>query len=112
MIGTGGTRSGRSERTRRLAAQLLSGSWPRYAEGGAVFIAAMAFLFALAPSAPFAKELGICESGAVRDVLAGNLILPRFLPGPIVHVPPLYWWTAALCVKAVGWNELALRMPS
>jgi len=54
----------------------------------------------------------VCESGAVRDVLAGNLILPRFLPGPIVHVPPLYWWLAALCVKAVGWNELALRVPS
>lgn len=75
-------------------------------------IAAFAFLLALAPAAPFTRELGVCESGAVRDVLAGNLILPHFLPGPMVHVPPLYWWTAALAVHAFGWTELALRMPS
>ncbi len=77
-----------------------------------VFLVAAGFLITLAPSAPFTKELGVCESGAVRDVLAGNIILPRFLPGPIVHVPPLYWWIAALCVKALGWNEIALRLPS
>src|ERR1700682_2824043 len=82
------------------------------AEGAAVFAAAFAFLLALAPTAPFTKELGVCESGAVRDVLAGNVILPHFVPGPIVHVPPLYWWTAALCVRWLGWNELALRLPS
>jgi 4-amino-4-deoxy-L-arabinose transferase-like glycosyltransferase len=81
-------------------------------EATAIFAAAMAFLFALAPTAPFTKELGVCESGAVRDVLAGNVILPHFVPGPIVHVPPLYWWTAALCVRWLGWNELALRLPS
>ncbi len=82
------------------------------AETLAVFAAAFAFLLALAPSAPFTRELGVCESGAVRDVLAGNIILPRFIPGPMVHVPPLYWWTAALGVHAFGWNEVALRMPS
>ena len=72
----------------------------------------MAFLIALAPTAPFTKELGVCESGAVRDVLDGNIILPHFIPGPMVHVPPLYWWTAALCVKVFGWTELALRLPA
>jgi 4-amino-4-deoxy-L-arabinose transferase-like glycosyltransferase len=82
------------------------------AEGAAAFAAAFAFLVALAPSAPFTRELGVCESGAVRDVLAGNIILPHFIPGPMVHVPPLYWWTAALGVRAFGWTELALRMPS
>ncbi len=81
-------------------------------EAVTIFAAAMAFLFALAPTAPFTKELGVCESGAVRDVLAGNVILPHFVPGPIVHVPPLYWWTAALCVRWLGWDELALRLPS
>ena len=30
----------------------------------------------------------------------------------MVHVPPLYWWTAALAVHAFGWTEIALRMPS
>jgi hypothetical protein len=79
---------------------------------GGIFLLATAFLIALAPSAPFTKELGVCESGAVRDVLAGNIILPRFLPGPIVHVPPLYWWLTAVLVKALGWNELAFRLPS
>lgn len=78
----------------------------------AAFAAAFAFLLALAPSAPFTRELGVCESGAVRDVLAGNIILPRFIPGPMVHVPPLYWWTAAIGVHAFGWTELALRLPS
>lgn len=77
-----------------------------------MFAAAMAFLIALAPTAPFTKELGVCESGAVRDVLAGNIVLPHFIPGPMVHVPPLYWWTAALCVKVFGWSELALRLPA
>ncbi len=82
------------------------------AEAVAVFAAAFAFLLALAPTSPFTHELGVCESGAVRDVLAGHIILPYFLPGPMVHVPPLYWWTAALGVRAFGWTELALRMPS
>jgi len=82
------------------------------AEFIAIFAAAFAFLLTLAPSAPFTRELGVCESGAVRDVLAGNLILPRFIPGPMVHVPPLYWWAAALGVHAFGWNEITLRMPS
>ena len=82
------------------------------AEALAAFAAAFAFLLALAPTAPFTRELGVCESGAVRDVLAGNIILPHFIPGPMVHVPPLYWWTAALGVHAFGWTEIALRMPS
>lgn len=82
------------------------------AEGAAAFVAAFAFLLALAPTSPFTRELGVCESGAVRDVLAGNIILPHFIPGPMVHVPPLYWWTAALAVHAFGWTEIALRMPS
>src|SRR5271170_5163894 len=82
------------------------------AEAAAVFAAAFALLLALAPTSPFTHELGVCESGAVRDVLAGHIILPYFLPGPMVHVPPLYWWTAALCVRAFGWTELALRLPS
>ncbi len=78
----------------------------------AAFAVACAFLAILGPAAPFTRELGVCESGAVRDVLAGNVILPRFIPGPYVHVPPLYWWIAALCVKALGWTELALRAPA
>src|ERR1700737_1074346 len=82
------------------------------AEGAAVFAAAFAFLLALAPTSPFTHELGVCESGAVRDVLAGNIILPRFIPGPMVHVPPLYWWPAAIAVRALGWTEIALRLPS
>lgn len=79
---------------------------------GGIFLLAAGFLITLAPSAPFTKELGVCESGAVRDVLAGHIILPRFLPGPIVHVPPLYWWITAVFVKALGWSELAFRLPS
>jgi hypothetical protein len=81
-------------------------------EAGGIFLGALGILMMLAPDAPFTKELGVCESGAVRDVLAGNFLLPRFIPGPIVHVPPLYWWSAAAAVRLVGWNELALRIPA
>jgi len=81
-------------------------------EAAAVFLGALSILLTLAPSAPFTKELGVCESGAVRDVLAGNLVLPYFIPGPMVHVPPLYWWSAAIAVRMLGWTELALRLPA
>jgi 4-amino-4-deoxy-L-arabinose transferase-like glycosyltransferase len=86
--------------------------WRLIAEAAAVFAAVLAFLLMMSPAAPFTRELGVCESGAVRDVLAGHIILPRFLPGPIVHVPPLYWWCAALCVRFLGWSEIALRLPA
>jgi 4-amino-4-deoxy-L-arabinose transferase-like glycosyltransferase len=86
--------------------------WRLLAEALAVFAVALAFLLMMSPAAPFTHELGVCESGAVRDVLAGHIVLPRFLPGPIVHVPPLYWWCAALSVRILGWNEIALRLPA
>ena len=74
----------------------------------------------------------MCEAGAVRDVLAGNVILPsydpqaRFRPdteasmprerewgpGGMVQAPPLYWWFSAIAVRLLGLNEFALRMPS
>ncbi len=78
----------------------------------AAFLFSLAFLFALAPGAPFTKELGVCESGAVRSVLSGHLVLPYYQPDRMVQVPPLYWWSAALAVRAFGWNEIALRLPS
>jgi 4-amino-4-deoxy-L-arabinose transferase-like glycosyltransferase len=81
-------------------------------EAAGIFVGAVAMLFTLAPNAPFTKELGVCESGAARDVLAGNILLPHFIPGPIVHVPPLYWWIAAVCVHLLGWTELAFRLPA
>ena len=61
------------------------------AESTGVLIVTLGFLSLMGITAPFTKELGVCESGAVRDVLAGDILLPHFLPGPIVHVPPLYW---------------------
>ena len=78
----------------------------------AVFGFATVFLFALAPEAPLGRELGTCEVGAVKDVLAGHIVLPRFEPGVFVHVPPLYWWVAAGSVKVMGMTELALRAPA
>jgi 4-amino-4-deoxy-L-arabinose transferase-like glycosyltransferase len=81
-------------------------------ESIAAFGVALAFLCLLAPAAPFTKELGVCESGAVRDVLAGNVILPQYSPGALVQVPPMYWWAAATAVRIFGWNEIALRAPS
>ncbi len=81
-------------------------------EAAAVFCGALGFLLLLAPSAPFAKELGACEMGAVQDVLAGRAILPYFATGMMTHAPPFYWWTAAVSVKLLGWNELALRLPA
>lgn len=83
-----------------------------FAESAGIFLGALIILLTMAPGAPFTKELGVCESGAVRDVLAGNVLLPRFIPGPIVHVPPLYWWVVAICVRLLGWGEVAFRLPT
>ncbi len=81
-------------------------------ESAAAFTVSLAFLLALSPTAPFTKELGVCESGAVRDVLSGNIILPHYSPGKMVGSPPMYWWAAAIAVRLSGWNEIALRGPS
>lgn len=81
-------------------------------ESAAAFAVSLAFLLALSPNAAFTKELGVCESGAVRDVLYGNLILPHYTPGTPVQVPPMYWWAAAIGVRLFGWNEIGLRAPS
>ncbi len=77
-------------------------------------IAALAFLLLLAPSAPLGRELAACEVGAARDILLGNFILPHYRPqtGMMIQTPPLFWWSAALSTKLLGWNEFALRLPS
>lgn len=81
-------------------------------ESAAAFAVSLAFLLALSPDAPFTKELGVCESGAVRDVLSGNIVLPHYTPGIPVQVPPMYWWAAAFAVRLLGWSEIGLRAPS
>ncbi len=98
----------------------------------AVFACALGWLMLFDPWAPFSREVGVCEAGAVRDVLAGNFILPSYDeharlrqhdqpgapherewgPGGMVQAPPLYWWLSALAVRFLGWNEFALRLPS
>ncbi len=77
-----------------------------------VFLLSLGFLMLMAPGAPFTKELGVCESGAVRDVLAGHVILPSYTPGEMIQTPPLFWWAAALSVRVLGWTEVGLRAPS
>jgi hypothetical protein len=97
-----------------------------------VFVCALGWLMLFDPWAPFSREVGVCEAGAVRDVLAGNFILPSYDPrarfeshhqpwmprerewgpGGMVQVPPLYWWFSALTVQFLGLNEFALRLPS
>src|SRR5271154_5023759 len=81
-------------------------------ESAVAFAVSLTFLLALSPQAPFTKELGVCESGAVREVLSGNIILPHYNPGSPVQVPPMFWWAAALAVHWWGWNEISLRAPS
>jgi 4-amino-4-deoxy-L-arabinose transferase-like glycosyltransferase len=88
------------------------GGWCLALESAFAAALAWPYLLALGADAPFTKELGVCECGAVRDALAGNLILPHYTPGIAVQTPPMYWWLAALAVRVGGWNELALRLPS
>ena len=97
----------------------------------AVFACALGWLMLFDPWAPFSREVGICETGAVRDVLVGNFILPSYDrqagsrpdyqpgmpeqewgPGGMIQTPPLYWWLSALTVRFLGWNEFALRLLS
>ena len=85
-----------------------------YARAAGVFAGSLAFLLMLSPSAPFTKELGVLESSAVRDIFAGHVILPSFAPyepGSDIQAPPLSWWTDAIMVRMLGWNELAFRLP-
>ncbi len=91
----------------------VSELWPMLMETTAVFLGSLGLLLCFGAFAPFTKELGACESGAVREVLRGGFILPHYRPGSsIVWVPPLSWWAQALAVKALGWREVALRSPS
>src|SRR5229473_2070718 len=98
----------------------------------AVFACAFGWLMLFDPWAPFTREVGVCKAGAVRDVLAGNFILPSYDPqtrlrplyqagmpyegewgpGGMVQVPPLYWWVSALATRFLGMGEFALRLPS
>jgi len=100
----------------------------------AVFACALGWLMLFVPQAPLSREVGACEAGAVRDVLAGNVVLPSYDPdawlrpppqyrpgmarwgewgpGGMVQVPPLYWWLAAAGARMFGMSEFALRIPS
>src|SRR5260370_6688082 len=98
----------------------------------AAFVCALAWLMLFGAGAPFSREVGVCEAGAVRDVSAGNFILPSYDPharsgpryqpgmpqegewgpGGMVQAPPLYWWLSAFAVRLLVLNEFALRMPS
>src|SRR5207245_3841986 len=107
----------RSEPSAGVSAADIShpASWrlaQRLAAAAGVAVTIFIFLMLLSPEAVFSKELGVCEATAVRDVLAGHIVLPRFDPTVYVHTPPLYWWIAAITARSLGWNELALRLPS
>ena len=98
----------------------------------AVFACALGWLMLFDPWAPFSREVGVCEVGAVHDVLAGNFILPSYDPqarlrphnqpdmprerewgaGGMVQAPPLYWWLSALAARSLGLDEFVLRLPS
>src|SRR5260370_17544003 len=95
----------------------------------AVFACALGWLMLFDPWAPFSREVGVCEAGAVRDVLAGNFILPsydpqaRFRPhyqpsmprerewgpGGMVQPPPLYCCLSPFPFRFLGLDEFALR---
>jgi 4-amino-4-deoxy-L-arabinose transferase-like glycosyltransferase len=103
----------RYERLQFALSRFPSGFGLAFLEVAAIFLSSLGLLLCFGAFAPFTKELGACESGAVREVLAGGFILPHYRPGSsIVWVPPLSWWTQALAVKALGWQEVALRLPS
>src|SRR5260370_39826046 len=90
----------------------------------AVFVCALGWLMLFDPWAPFSREVGVCEAGAVRNVLAGSFILPSYDPrarlrppyqagmrqgggwgpGGMVQVAPVYWWLSALAARVSGLN--------
>src|SRR5260370_32097319 len=54
----------------------------------AVFACALGWLMLFDPWAPFSREVGVREAGAVPDGLPGNFILPRH--GPPARPPPAF----------------------
>lgn len=71
-----------------------------------------ALLAALRVWPPIATRGEAREGLVVRELAAGgDWVLPR-RQGAIASKPPLYHWLAAGAVRALGWSDTAVRLPS
>ncbi|MEG4533562.1 glycosyltransferase family 39 protein [Microcoleus sp. D2_18a_D3] len=80
------------------------------------FVVACYFVFLMSlgvPSVQMWDESRLAVN-ALEMALNGNLIVTHFDGSPDMWntKPPLLIWMIALCMKIVGYNELALRLPS
>src|SRR5262245_28998293 len=74
---------------------------------------ALAALLVGLGTAPLITTRGEAREGLVVRELVGNSdwVLPR-RQGVIASKPPLYHWLAAALVRATGWSDAAVRLPS
>jgi len=94
-------------------------NWPadlvRFA--GAVLLAALLFRLLLLPLLPLCDPSeGRYATIATHMSQSGDWVTPRVqINGelvPFLGKPPLYFWLSAACVRLLGVNELAVRLPS
>ena len=79
----------------------------------ALFALLLATLIAVLQVWPPIATRGEAREGlVVRELVAGgDWVLPR-RQGVLASKPPLYHWLAAAAVRAFGWSDAAVRLPS
>ena len=81
-----------------------------------LFLVACSFVFLMSLGVPPIQmwDESRLAVNAMEMALNGNLIVTHFEGSPDIwnSKPPLLIWMIALCMKIVGYNEFALRLPS
>lgn len=60
----------------------------------------------------FDNDEGAYATVTREMIESGDLLTPRLGGQPFFHKPPMIFWTQAICVRLLGLNEFALRLPS
>ena len=89
-----------------------AGPWPRGLGAAAAALLVAVFLLPVFLDTPLLDpDEGLHAAIAREMVEGGDWVTPRLLGEPFLDKPALYFWALAACVKAIGPNELAIRLP-
>ncbi len=77
-----------------------------------VALAALATVPCLGSTTFFDRDEGYYAECAREMALRGDPFVPTFSGKPWMEKPPLTYWAMTVCMKLLGWNEFAARLPS
>ncbi|MGD1001083.1 MAG: glycosyltransferase family 39 protein [Candidatus Brocadiia bacterium] len=77
-----------------------------------IALAALATIPGLGSTTFFDRDEGYYAECAREMAAGGNLFVPTFSGKPWMEKPPLTYWAMAACMKLLGGNEFAARLPS